>query len=283
MSTTLQRNDVGKFASVVRTPKSAPSFEGQEFVPDQYLFDEELGEWVSFYWIDIKFSPSDGGAQSLWLANNAEIENENEFGIKITRQNMNRSGGTAKSAAFAMYQRQKIAAENGYAPPVHGMCCFRHLDKKHNTLTTYWGYLSSVAQCVDCLEYCEDAYADFDSYCEEQREKHEKAGEIEAMLEDMGCYARTIMNEIYGEIGPSADDLDFIEWCEQNERQPYAGIENLKDGLSNIDISDLQSDWNVIGSAIGSHRYMGGDLHTRNVGYWNGDLVCIDFGHHCVE
>lgn len=278
--TTLQKNFVGEFTTVVRSPKSAPSFDGQKYTPKQYLFDAELNEWVSFYWIDAPFRSDCGGAQCMWLENNAEEENSEEFGIKLTSQNL--GDGKAKAAAFAMYQRQEAAAKESCAPPVHGMCCFKYYNKGNRSVTTYWGYLSCVASSVGEIEASDDSTCEYESYLSEQSDKWEKYDEISDLLDGMGIYSRSILNDIAGEIGPHPDDCNYHDWCDDNGYEQYFGKQDLYENLRNIDISHVQNDWQSLGTP-GYHRNMGGDLHASNMGYWDGNLVCIDFGYHCVQ
>jgi hypothetical protein len=278
--TTLQKNFVGELTTVVRFPKSAPSFDGQQYVPYQYLFDKELNEWVSFYWIDAPFRSDSGGAQCMWLENNAEENNEEHFGIKLTCQNL--GDGKAKAAAFAMYQRQGAAAKESCAPPVHGMCCFKYYNKGKGSVTTYWGYLSCVAEGVGYLSECDDSMEEYNNYISEQSDKWDKYDEVSDLLDEMGVYSKRILADIAGDIGPHPDDCNFHDWCDENGYEQYAGLFDLRENLRNIDISHVQNDWQPIGTP-GCNRYMGGDLHASNMGYWHGDLVCIDFGYHCVE
>jgi hypothetical protein len=278
--TILQKNSTGEFNTIVRSPKSAPSFDRQKYKPKQYLFDADLNEWVSFYWVDVPFRGDNGGAQCMWLENNAEEDNEEEFGIKLTAQNI--GDGKAKAAAFAMYQRQKAAAEAFCAPPVHGMCCFKYYNKENRSVTTYWGYLSCVAGSVGDIEECDDSMCEYNSYVTEQMHKWDKYDEISDLLDGMGIYSRSILNDIAGEIGSHPDDCNFHDWCDDNGYEQYNGKNNLYENLRNIDISHVQNDWHAIG-ILGCHRTMGGDLHASNMGYWNGELVCIDFGYHCVQ
>ena len=70
---------VGELKSVVRpVTGKAPSFEGEQFKAKSYVFDAELNEWVSFYWILAHSANRDScGNQCDWYDNNAEVENEN--------------------------------------------------------------------------------------------------------------------------------------------------------------------------------------------------------------
>ena len=277
---TLKKNSVGEFATVVRSPKSAPSFNGERYEAKQYLYDTELNEWVSFYWVDVPFRSDGGGVQCMWLDNNADADDKEQFGIKLTSQNL--GDGKAKAAAFAMYQRQKEAAKEYCAPPVHGMCCFKYYNKTNRCITTYWGYLSCVASDVGCIEECPYSMDRFNDYVTEQMHKWDKYDEISDILDDMGIYSRNILNDIAGDIGLHPDDCNFFDWCDSNGHEQYTGLHNLKETLNNINISHVQNDWQSLGTP-GYNRSMGGDLHPANMGYWNGELVCIDFGYHCVQ
>jgi hypothetical protein len=287
MTTTIKRNNVGNLTTVVRPlDKSAPSFEGQKYKPTAYLFDEELNEWVSFYWMTAEeYYSNAGGTQCTWIHNNAQVNNESHFGIKLTAQN--HGTGNAKSAALAMYQRQKLAAEHDLATPVHGLCCMKVFSKAENNVVTFWGYLSCRAQ-MDCIGENPEALAAFEEYVDEFHEKWKKIEEIEDMLdntewisgrtqnrvldfikEDMGCYEHP-------------DDLSFYDWCNDNDYNPL-DIGDLKDELFDLDASGLQHDFFPIGSKYPRGSYMGSDLHEGNVGMWGSNVVCIDFGYHCLN
>lgn len=281
--TALAKNNAGNIVSSVRVaPHAAPSFEGQKHTPSQYIYDEELNEWVSFYWVDRAFRSDDHGAQCIWLDNNAESNLDNEFGIKLTNYNTNKKAN-AKVAAYAMYQRQKIAADRGLAPPVHGMCCFKYFNKHANELVTYWGYLTGVASYVGDLEENQDALDDFNAYYREQEERHEKLDKIEEILSSLDIYRiERHIEPIRENLGPHPDDLDFHQWCDEQDFSPYAGVDDLRRELECLSLAGCQSDWNELGIKFDYNQRMGGDLHPRNIGYWNGDLVCIDFGYHCT-
>ena len=277
---TITKNNTGIFRSIVKVAtKPTPSFPKQKYVPDQYLWDDELKEWVSFYWLSRNWDSDASGAQCFWLDNNAQVNNSDEFGIKITSQNLGES--KAKSAAFAMYQRQRLAAEEGLAPPVHGMCCFRYYNKVFNEVRTYWGYLSCRAD-TESIEMDNDVRNEFDEYYREQQYKWQKLDEVESLLYDMGV-GSAVLNNIKEDIGEHPDSLDFHDWCLDNEREEYYGFDDLKESLQNLSICGLQNDYRPIGETYACCRGMDGDLHSRNIAMWNGDLVSIDFGYHCVE
>lgn len=284
MTTTITRNNVGNLVSVVKpSNRVAPSFEGQKYKPTAYLFDEELNEWVSFYWMTAEeYFTSGGGTQCTWMKNNANVNNENHFGIKLTAQN--HGSGNAKTAALAMYQRQKVAAEHNLAPPVHGLCCVKVFSKAENKVVTFWGYLSCRAE-VDCIDQNPESLREFEYYLEECQERWDRFDEIEEMLDNtewVGSYTqRRILDELKQELGDHPDDLDYFSWCYDNDREAL-DIGDLKDNLLSIDTVGLQHDFFPLGSKYPDGSYMGGDLHENNLGMWKGNVVCIDFGYHCL-
>jgi hypothetical protein len=76
-----------------------------------------------------------GGAQASFIVNNARPNRRNEYGIKLF-------GGI--SQAFAAYQRQKMAAELGIAPPVRRMVCVETTDHRGDRRFV-WGYQTCLA------------------------------------------------------------------------------------------------------------------------------------------
>lgn len=287
MTATITRNNVGNLVSVVKpNNRTAPSFEGQKYKPTSYLFDEELNEWVSFYWLPYdEYHTNAGGTQCTWMNNNAKVNNKDHFGIKLTAQN--HGTGNAKTAALAMYQRQKLAAENGLAPPVHGLCCMKGYNKEDRKIITFWGYLSCRAE-LDCIGENPEALAAFEEYVDECREKWDKIEEIESMLDDISWISGRTQNRVLSFIKEDVscyghpDDISFYDWCNDNDYNPLA-IGDLRDELNALDAAGLQHDFFPIGNKYPHGSYMGSDLHEANVGMWNGRVVCIDFGYHCLN
>jgi hypothetical protein len=285
MAATITRNNVGNIVSVVKPIKhTAPSFEEQMYKPTAYIFDKELNEWVSFYWMTKnEYNTSGGGTQCSWIKNNAHVNNANHFGIKLTAQNL--GTGNAKTAALAMYQRQKLAAEHGLAPPVHGLCCVKVWNKADNKVFTLWGYLSCRAE-MGVIGENPDALAEFEFHLDECREKWDRFDEISEMLDDTEWLSLSTQREalanISNDLGTHPDDLSFFDWCHENDYDPL-DIGDLKDELLSLDASGLQHDFFTIGSKYPDRSYMGGDLHEGNVGLWQGNPVCIDFGYHCLN
>ncbi len=282
---TLDRNNVGNLMTVVRPiDKHAPSFEGEKYKANAYLFDEELNEWISFYWITAEeYNTNGGGTQCTWIKNNAQVNNEAHFGIKLTAQNL--GSGNAKAASLAMYQRQKLAAEHGCAPPVHGLCCVKVFSKVAKKVVTFWGYLSCAAELGGIGEN-PDALYEFQEYLDKCREKWEKLDEIESMLDDTNWISGRTQNRVMDFLREETecehpDDISFYDWCMNSGYNPL-DIGYLQDKLSELDSYSLQHDFFPIGSKYPKGSYMGSDLHEGNVALWNGNPVCIDFGYHCL-
>ena len=82
------------------------------------------------------------GAQASFLVNNARPNRRNEYGIKLF-------GGI--SQAFAAYQRQKMAAELGIAPPVRRMVCVETTDHRGDRRFV-WGYQTCLAYGIGKIE-----------------------------------------------------------------------------------------------------------------------------------
>ena len=287
MNTLVRAKDTGVVVSCVRVPKSAPSFPNQEFTPTSYVFDEELNEWVSIYFLSDDGFPhyTSGGAQCVWFDNGAQQHNANEFGIKLTSINLGNS--TAKIAAYAMYQRQQVAADRGVAPPVHGMCCFKWYDTMNQMLHTFWGYLSSVADTEADVSLNADSEYEYRSYVMEIERMAEKMDAIIEALDELDITHRQrdrIVDSIYEEVNfVSIDDIpSFEEWCHDNDMEIH-DLDDLRNGLNDVSIAGLQHDWSPINCKFDAGATLGGDLHRGNVADWQGNIVCIDFGFHCVE
>jgi hypothetical protein len=284
--TTITRNDVGNIVGVVKPIKNtAPSFEEQKYKPTAYIFDKELNEWVSFYWMTTEeYHTNGGGTQCCWISNNAHVNNANHFGIKLTAQNL--GTGNAKAASLAMYQRQKLAAEHGLAPPVHGLCCVKVWNKTNNKVNIFWGYLSCRAE-LGMISENPEVLAEFEVYLDECREKWDRFDEISQMLDDTDWLSLTTQRRVLADIGDDIgimhpDDISFFDWCHDKGYEPL-DIGDLKYELCSLDASGLQHDFFPIGSKYPKKSYMGSDLHEGNVGLWQGNPVCIDFGYHCLD
>jgi hypothetical protein len=92
------------------------------------------------------------GAQAMFYDNNARPNRKREYGIKLFN---------TASEAFAAYQRQKIAADAGLAPPVRRMVCFVAPGLRYSPSAdrwvrvpqkVRWGYQTSLAYGIGKLE-----------------------------------------------------------------------------------------------------------------------------------
>jgi hypothetical protein len=294
MTLATNSSSAGVLNAVFRGVKSAPQFPHQKYTPQSCVWDSDLQEWVSFYWITFRPWSDGSGAQCMWLDNNADTDDADQFGIKLTDRQVGRGDNTAKVAAYAMYQRQKLAADHDLAPPVHGMCCFKVYYAETQELQVYWGYLSCVAEVDEELPFSDDAEAAW--YAEVVQPYEEKQEYIEAIrenLDNLGLTTRCVAS-VMGDVYNCADivDPDCIdkhEWITDKAEDGYFelhnGLGDLQESLNDLDIGGLQNDWGTIGTTFDETAgiTMGGDLHAGNIALWKGRLVCIDFGFHCVN
>jgi hypothetical protein len=85
---------------------------------------------------------SDGmGAQATFLRNNARPNMKREYGIKLFR---------TPREAFAAFQRQKIAADAGLAPPVRRMVKVTIMRNRFADIL--WGYQTCLAYGIGKIE-----------------------------------------------------------------------------------------------------------------------------------
>jgi hypothetical protein len=85
---------------------------------------------------------SDGmGAQATFLRNNARPNMKREYGIKLFR---------TPREAFAAFQRQKIAADAGLAPPVRRMVKVTIM--RNRFADVLWGYQTCLAYGIGKVE-----------------------------------------------------------------------------------------------------------------------------------
>lgn len=276
-------NNAGSIVSkVIPGSRLAPSFAGEKYSATAYVYDTEMEEWVSFYWLDKPIQTTDGGAQCEWIKNNAHADDPDQFGIKLTSLTV--GDGTVKSAAFAMYQRQQRAAEEGFAPPVHGMCCAKYYDKGNQRIDVYWGYLSCVADMDGCPTN-PDAEYEYEQYCDQRKALQDCRESIANILDNESAVTGRQMRNILEAVDENLDcpkyTMGFNSWCAENGHE-LVDTSDLSDELCNISLIGLQNDWHPVGYVFEYGSKMGGDLHANNVGMWDGRLVCIDFGYHSV-
>lgn len=104
------------------------------------------------YYVIRRAPKSDGaGAQATFFRNNARPNRKGEYGIKLF---------PTAAEAFAAYQRQKIAADAGLAPPVRrmvkvlmrGQCWCDEIDCKRKGMRYWYGYQTCLANGIGRIE-----------------------------------------------------------------------------------------------------------------------------------
>ena len=104
------------------------------------------------YYVIRRRPKSDGmGAQATFFSNNARPNMKGEYGIKLF---------PTAAEAFAAYQRQKIAADAGLAPPVRrmvqvlmrGECWCDDVDCKRKGMKFWYGYQTCIAYGIGKIE-----------------------------------------------------------------------------------------------------------------------------------
>ena len=174
------------------------------------------------------------GAQATFLCNNARPNRAREYGIKLF---------PTDSQAFAAYQRQKIAAAAGAAPPVRRMVCFVAPGRRYNweknkyvrvARITYWGYQTSLAYGIGCTD-----------------------GVPEHAEDPCDAGAHLLISD--------------------------KGVRHLFLTLKHLSIVGTQRDHKPIGVFRRKSIPMTYDLHEENVGFWRKRPVCIDFGSHIIQ
>jgi hypothetical protein len=104
------------------------------------------------YYVIRRRPKSDGtGAQATFFRNNARPNMKGEYGIKLF---------PTAAEAFAAYQRQKIAADAGFAPPVRrmvkvlmrGECWCDDVDCKRKGMKFWYGYQTCIAYGIGKIE-----------------------------------------------------------------------------------------------------------------------------------
>jgi len=144
------------------------------------------------------------GASAVFIPNNAESENPNEYALKLFWE---------QKEADNSYERQKLAAEAGLAPPVGKKIVARSKGNK----IKFWGYQTGYANTKIVTNW----------------DYHK----IKRICRDLKIKLKTIP-------APNAD---------------------------------LPNNYKTRGRCV-----LGGDLHQDNIAIWNGNFVCIDFGHHSL-
>lgn len=217
--------------------------------------------------------------QTSFFTNNAEVDNPNQYAIKIFNTSIE---------AYAAFQRQSLAAKEGLAPPVGSMVRWivRVLGRKINR----WGYETCRASCtprsqrIAALLACPNMYEYFREFC------GGRGYSINAWnARSLNAFMQHI-DYRYSEGETQTDGFNMVEHD--------ASEDSLKNRLSRIDITGTQYDdlseaygdidkWREndrlrLGAVYYSKdgAYMSGDLHRGNVGLWRAKPVVVDFGYH---
>jgi hypothetical protein len=185
-----------------------------------------------------RFRSDGSGAQARFLRNNARPNRKCEYGIKLFN---------TPQEAFAAFQRQKIAADAGLAPPVRRMVKVSVEQRlRFNPYTSdlsyqpapvvYWGYQTCIAYGI---------------------------GKIDVPYEYDGETDVASIRNAWG--------MD-------------AGVRRMYLALVQLSIAGTQRGDRVMGRTYGRRApRMCHDLHCENIGFWRKRPVVIDFGGHLVE
>jgi hypothetical protein len=250
------------------------------FVPTSIENHDIVGK-IKIYEFKKFPTPNGDGCQSSFFRNGAKVNNPNQFGIKVFNTSIE---------AFAAYQRQRLAAKEGLAPPVGVMVRWIVRATVKGSVQTYnrWGYETCIADTSDnavnlaMLLGSDIIRNDYENFMQgySPRGHLYSPSSVRAFWE--------MVDEHFNELG-----YDF-----HNALEDADDVDCLRARLSIIDISGTQYDdissVDDIGSAAWKNNrlrlgeviepeddmYMGGDLHCGNIGMWNDHPVAIDFGYH---
>ena len=233
-------------------------------------------------------NPDGDGCQTSFFRNNAEVNNPNQFGLKMFNTSVE---------AFAAYQRQTLAAREGLAPPVGVMV--RWIVKNHKGRTVNrWGYETCLADVSEHARKCAQirgcpivgkaygefymAYTDGNNRCRPYS-KHS----VEAFFEELNTMQYDDPNAIdpYSSMSTSVGEGSL-----RSRLMDISLVGTQYDNLASI--YDMGESWSengrlFLGSTVteDDDMYMSNDLHRGNLGLWQGSPVVVDFGYHiaCPE
>ena len=247
---------------------------------NRILNHDILGE-VKVYEIKRLPRSSGHGCQSDFFLNGAKENNPNQFALKMFKTSIE---------AFAAYQRQQLAAKNGYAPPVGKMVLWIMQTNGQRTRNR-WGY--------------ETAVADTSTHA---RQKAMILGSLK-IHNEYTSYCKSMGYRAFSK----SSVMCFWDYIDENWDAPYeyssgSALDDVDDPFSlrfklkEIDIGFTQYDdcsepydnckekwndnlrlgvtWNDVPCVEQDSPYMFTDLHSGNIGLWNGKPVVIDFGYH---
>jgi len=255
--------------------------------------------------IDATNAPAHGdgeGAQTDFYHNNAEVDNNKQFSIKLFSTSIE---------AFAAYQRQAIAAKKRLAPPVGCMVQWklgRWSRWGYETCRAVTGGHVDVVARVMCNPRARKVYREWMRF--RGREDNSFAENRDLFYKE-SSWDLIYMNN--GDMRPlrdlKNDPLVVVEG--RDFARPRFNLMNfgvdsndstLRTRLEAISVTGTQYDfmWDIHDDGDKSFESnkrlrlgkkwiksdeatMGKDLHDGNIGLWKGRPVCIDFGFHCVS
>lgn len=227
---------------------------------------------------------SQSGSQANFYQNGAEINNENQFALKLFDTDIE---------AFAAFQRQQLAAIENLAPPVGQMVCwdFNLIYKKGSRSFKMWGYetcladVSKHAKLIASILGSELITGEYLAYC-----KHNSLHKAFSKR-SVNAYWKMV-NDNYTNDNHTSEykfsshsALSTVQ--DQNSVRYKLGNINLLntqyDDLSSA--RDMGMEWDsrlVLGEKWVSDdgAAMLNDLHIDNIGLWKNKAVVIDFGYH---
>ena len=241
-------------------------------------------------------SVNDAGCQTNFFRNNAEVNNPKQFGLKMFNTSVE---------AFAAYQRQKIAADAGLAPPVGMMIRWiirrggQFKDRKINR----WGYETAIADCSPLARRTAQILS-----------SPSIVSSFHAFLMENGIsvsnspFTSKNVNKFFAEWeymwdGFCENDpipsnaIGTLVLCDPFSPFDYLrGERNIRTKLRELDINGTQyddiseydggtakwGDYLRLGMCYNEdhNAHMGNDLHAGNMGLWKNTPVVIDFGYH---
>jgi hypothetical protein len=220
----------------------------------------------------------DDGAQSSFFRNNAQVNKSKQFGIKMFNTSIE---------AFAAYQRQALAAQEGLAPPVGKMVRWVIKGNKIRRTVNRWGYETAIADCstpariqatvLGCPrlehEYREylSVYDRKDSVLEMEHFLEYKEGECSGDGTYFSSFSAQSVSNAAGSLRMRLMNISLIGTQYDN----IASI--IDDGGSWDENNRLRLGQTVVEK---DDYLMCTDLHRGNLGLWKGDPVVIDFGYH---
>lgn len=244
-------------------------------------------------------SVNDSGCQTNFFRNNAEVNNSKQFGLKMFNTSVE---------AFAAYQRQKIAADAGLAPPVGMMIRWiihrggLYRDRKINR----WGYETALADCSPHARHVAQILSSpaiTDSFLAYLKENGITDRNDPFTKKNVRGFFNLWENEHDG-FCSDFDSIPANAIGDLVDVDPYSPLEfisenNIRTRLMNLDINGTQYD--DISDYDGDNRpwgdylrlgmcynedhnaRMGNDLHRGNMGLWKNSPVVVDFGYHIAS